>query len=555
MVPVKQFKEHPNELEIFWLTSLTETAESGWTVLAAVRDVRSDVVGPWRFPIGMLPRLAPGRVYVQGIQSRTPYRGRSMVLRIDDVSAAEEVTTQAIPPEVFSFRDFPYGVQHLLRYQQGNQVVLVPTIEMVRYLFLHNKTMANALMRPSALNTLCCAEEPGFHPNLHLRFTSDMPRNCLSDAFISEFAWTAVHPDGRRSWDSVRDQTLGQRYVSFQPPPLVGSTWSVRALESEGTVLVLEISAMTGKCYPCDTLSYSHPSIRATKAFRPAGFKTREDCEEDQARAEEPANAHDPSIDITAAGSRTNVHQAALHTPAKLGTFDRKISIKRVALPARPSALSDQDRSGHKHFRARRDRQNLRRLQRSASVGEQDASSSVAPLEFRLLDPAGPEEVAALEPMMTVVGLMAKDLPTVCVASSVCLLKGERAFSMVGRHRRPCLIAVFTPASGIPVVLVSVDLSGERALSCLALMFSSQCNFATIETHINDLLDGLVDHGGHWETAAVEKRPALSAVKRFRRVLRCHTRLKDSAYLEAWAVKLSARLGLARVKRSETSSP
>ncbi len=99
------------------------------------------------------------------------------------------------------------------------------------------------------------------------------------------------------------------------------------------------------------------------------------------------------------------------------------------------------------------------------------------------------------------------------------------------------------------MVLVSVDLSGERALSCLALMFSLPCEFSTIEKHVSELLDGLVDHGGHWQTGAVEKRPALSAIKRFRRVLRCHDRLKNSAYLNAWAVKLSVRLGFAATKR------
>ncbi len=553
MIPVQQFKEHPHELEIFWLTGFLETAESDWTVLTAVRDMRSDIVKPWPLPIGMLPRLAPGRVYVQGIQSRIPHRGQSMVLRIDDVGAAEEVTTEAIPPDVFSFRDFPYGVQHVLRYRQGNQVVLVPTIEMVRYLFLHNKTMANALMRPSAINTLCCAEEPGFHPNLHLRFTSDMPRNCLSDAFISEFAWTAVHPDGRHSWDSVRERTLGQRYVSLQPPPLVDSTWSVRALESQGTVLVLEISAMTGKRYPCDRLSYSHPSIREAKPFRPAGFRTRQDCEDDQATADEPTDDHERSIDTTAAGSRTNVHQAALHAPAKLGTFDREITIKRVVLPARSSSTMDQDRSARRQFRTRRDRLDPRRVQTGASVGEQDASSSVAPIEFRLLDPAGPEDVTALEPMITVVGLMAKDLPAVRVASSVCLLKEGRAFSMVGRNRRPCLIAVFTPPLGIPVVLVSVDLSGERALSSLALRFSQPCEFLVIEKHINDLLEGLVDRGGHWKLGALEKCSELSSAKRFRRVLRCRDRLKDVTYLKAWATKLSMRLEFITAKSNKVS--
>ncbi|MBK3776923.1 hypothetical protein GAY31_22690 [Azospirillum brasilense] len=544
MTLVRQFLKHADALEVFWLVGFQEDVQRGWLVLTVTHDLETGKLKLWQLPIGMLPLLAPGRVFIQGCQSRTPHRGRSLVLRVDDVGAAEEVTTTAIPPEVFSFGKPPAGIQHLLRYRQGERVILVPTVEMVRYLFLHNKTMANALMRPAGIMELFSPEAPGFHPELHLRFTRGMPRNCLSDAFASEFAWTAVEPEGRRSWDSVRERTLGEKFVSITPPRLLEAVWVVRALEWEETVLVLEIHSMTGKHFPCDLLRYSHPSIREVQPFRPVGLKSRHQNENSSLLSAAPAFAHDPIIDVAATGSRTNVHQTALHIPAKMGTFDRAVPVERVVLGARPSTSSDQDASAREQSRSRRDRPNAQRQRIGVSVAEDDSSASLSPIEFRLLEPAEPNDAGELEPMMTVIRLMAKELPGVHVASSLCLLKPGRAFSMVGRRRRPCLIAIFTPKTQIPLVLVGVDHSGEHALSSVALTYLRPCNFSEMETHLAALLDGLVDNCGRWEMDALGKNLSSVSVKRFRRVLRCRDRLNDDSYLNAWAARLNIRLEL-----------
>lgn len=544
MTLVAPFLRHSEDLEIHWLAGFRKTLDHKWQVLAVTSDIDAGTLRRWWLPMGLLPLLAPGHAFIRGCRSTVPHCGHAMPLRIDDVGAGEEVTTAAIPPEVYSFGGRRRGVQRLLRYRRGNRVILVPAVEMIRYLFLHNKTMANALMRPDGIMELFCPEEPGFHSNLHLRFTKGMPRTCLSEAFVSEFAWIAVAPEGRRSWDSVRDRTAGQRYVSFTPPRLLDSRWMVRAVEWEETILVLEILSMTGKRFPCDALRYSHPTIRETKPFRPAGAKPCHRDEDGPATTAEPVNAHDPEIDVTATGSRTNGRQTALHVPAKLGTFDRMIPIERVVLEARLPFGSPDDAAARTSSRTPRDRQNPRRLRSTVSVAEADFSDALPPIEFHLLEPAGPDEVGELEPMMAVIRLMADALPAVHVASSLCLLKPGRAFSLTGRHRRPCLIALFTPKTGVPLALMSVDHSGEHALSSLALTYRRPCAFREMEGHLAALLDGLVDNGGHWDIDAVREWDDLVVVKRFPRVLRCRDRLADEDYLSAWATRLGIKLGL-----------
>lgn len=544
MTLVVQFLEHPGDLEIYWLAGFRETVDHKWQVCAVTSDIGTGALKKWWLPIGFLPLLASGYAFIGGCRSTIPRFGHTMPLRIDDVGAGEEVTTAAIPPEIYSFGGRRRGIQHLLRYRQGERVILVPTIEMVRYLFLHNKTMANALMCPGGIMEFYCPEEPGFQSDLHLRFTKRMPRSCLSEAFVSEFAWIAVDPEGRRSWDSVCDRTAGQEYVSITPPRLLDSRWMIRAIEWEGTILVLEILSMTGKRFPCDVLRYSHPTIRKTKLLRPVGTESYHRDEDANATTAEPVNAHHPEIDITATGSRTNVRQTALHVPAKLGTFDRLIPIHRVVLEARPTSDASDETVERAPFRPSRDRGHPRRFRITVSVAEEDSSDALPPIEFHLLEPAGPDEVGELEPMMTVIRLMADALPTVHVASSLCLLKPGRAFSLTGRYRRSCLIALFTPKAGVPLALMTVDHSGEHALSSLALTYRRPCSFQEMEVHLAALLNGLVDNGGHWDMGRVTDWSDLVAVRRLPRVLRCRDRLEDKDYLSVWATKLGIKLGL-----------
>lgn len=146
--------------------------------------------------------------------------------------------------------------------------------------------------------------------------------------------------------------------------------------------------------------------------------------------------------------------------------------------------------------------------------------------------------------MMTVIRLMADALPTVHVASSLCLLKPGRAFSLTGRYRRSCLIALFTPKAGVPLVLMTVDHSGEHALSSLALTYRRPCSFQEMEVHLAALLNGLVDNGGHWDMGRVTDWSDLVAVRRLPRVLRCRDRFEDEDYLSVWATKLGIKLGL-----------
>jgi hypothetical protein len=118
-------------------------------------------------PIGLLPILPLGRCFSKGNLTVTALHGDIAEFTIDNMGNGEEVTSDQIPPGLFAFTRAKRGIQRLFR---------IPTIEMVRYLFFHNKTMANALMRPGGILELFRPEQPGIYKEFHIH----SPAKCRS---------------------------------------------------------------------------------------------------------------------------------------------------------------------------------------------------------------------------------------------------------------------------------------------------------------------------------------------------------------------------------------
>lgn len=376
-----------------------------------------------------------------------------------------------------------------------------------------------------------------------------MPVSLLTPIFVGEFAWIAVHPDGRQSWDSVSALSLGRRYLSFHPPPLVNSEWVARSVRWRNTVLVLEILFATGKRHACDVLRYSHPSMRESTAFRTEGTTRGAEAPPDQISATR--EIRDYVVDQRAAGSRIDTRQSALEAPAKASTFDRRIEIMKVADRAFPRAeqnadQTDETRIARSAFQS--DAIVSRRVRIHVSVAEEGLGAALPPIEFRLLEPAEPGYLGELEALIGVIGLMAKMLPTVRIAMSLCSLKQGRAFSLVDRHRRVCLIAIIHPPDRPPLVMIDVDHSGRCALSSIVLKYNRSCTFQEMEEHVATLLCGVVDRSGRWDTELAVEFEGACECKRLPRVLRRHERQDDKSYQMVWAMRLTEELGLEKLR-------
>ncbi len=260
---IRAFREAGEPLEIYWLAGLERAENGGWLVRVVTRGMESQKVRMWKLPIGILPLLSLGIHFDdRGMLLETQSRGQIKTVTLPNVADGEEITSADMPEDLHPFFGRHPGVQRLVRYNTDAGEILVPTIELVRYLLVHNKTLANALMVPGQLLTLYHFQPVGIYDELTLGFTADMPVRALSRGFALEFSWLAIHPEGRKAWDSVYRRTAGKDYVNLDPPNVPDAKMTFRGVGRNGVWLVLEIQYLSGREPPCNRLGYGHPGFR-----------------------------------------------------------------------------------------------------------------------------------------------------------------------------------------------------------------------------------------------------------------------------------------------------
>lgn len=537
---IQQFAELGTEhIELYWLAGLTRNEEGAWFVRVVVRGMLSECFYMHLLPIGMLPLLTLGKVFAEGEALSLSARGTIGTATISDVSRHEEITSADIPPELYSFGDKSGGVQRLFRYRTNQGEILIPAIEMIRYMFLHNRTLANALMRPGALNLLFHPEVPGYRPELVLRFTSDLPKNCLSHKFAQEFAWIALDPDARRAWDSIYLQSEGQQYVTCTPPALKNSVWTFNGVHHGNCWLVLELLHLTGKQHPCDKLHYAHPSLKQVVRAA-AGGKDRSHLGGDDANVPHKSIVYDYQLDDGHIGSKSNRYQKVADLYSKESGFDCDIEVKKILIKV--SKRSGMQPKTPTPFGSRVEKRQTIKV----SAGEQARNAELPPLEFKLLTPAKWDCLGDLKALTRTVQHMETRLPKAQFAMSLCQIKAGRVFSMANRKPRVALVVMITQQDIPPIVLLDIERTGDVALSLIALRFKKFELFAVLETSVKQMLDGLVDACGHWDHEVERVLEDVCTFERLPKMLTPRKKAGLPGQEAVWAVKLLHKLGLTK---------
>lgn len=537
---ISQFRIGSENIELYWLAGLTHNENNASFIRAVLRGRTTRRFHMKPLPIGMLPILKLGQVFSEGKLMTLAVKGIFGKAVISDVSIYQEITSAEIPKALYAFDGNQGGVQRLFKYQTDNGEIFIPTIELIRYLFLHNRTLANALMRPSGIMSLFNPEMPGHHPELTLNFTAEMPKSSLSQQFAQEFAWLALDPDARKSWDSVYIQSNGQDYLTFTPPPLINSNWRFRGIQSGNQWFVLELVYLSGKVQPCDKLYYGHPSLKqvAPNARTPEiGSGVDGDVDGNQSDKPQEKLINDYRFDDGQNGSKSKQNQKAVNNVFKQSSFDQNIPVEKILIKVdrQPSEIKKTDST-----KARIEKRKVVWV----SAGEQALRGELPPIEFKLLIPASWDHLGDLDALEQVIKNLANQLPETEFAMSLCDLKGGRVFSMANRMPRLALVVTIYSPLMPPIVLLDVERTGEIALSLMALRFKQNLAFEQLELSIKYTLDGLVDSSGHWNAEIEEELKDICDCERLPKLLTPRKNINSRGQIEIWAMKLIHKLQL-----------
>lgn len=539
---IEEFTKISEPATLLWLRSLRQEANGDWRITAVLRGIETKNRYPIELPFGLMPALIPGTVFNKGRPGATPDIGQLEFATVPSLRHYELVSLRDVPASVFPTGQSWNWDQKLYLYRTPEMDLYVPPIELVRHLFLHDRVLANAILRRGALAELWAPLRPGYYKELVLQFSSAMPVTILTTRFVADFAWLAVNKGGVGSWDSVARQTNELDGVRLDPPNFQNSRMRFIGFIGDCAALVLEIKELPGKRDPFGGLSYTHPSLR-----RDTTRRTGPASEAGDGKKGEQAENPNKDFRIENGASRVSAHPDTADIERLGDDFighRGRIRLRRIDdSSARSSGTGGTYGNQNDESEEAQDIAQPREVMK-VSVADISTSPDLPPLSFRILEPAPPGYLGELESLIETLKRMREMvLPTTQFASALCLLPEGKAISWIGRFRRPCLIAKITPADSPPVVLLEVDHAGDLSLSALALQFGTNIDYERIERSVQIVLESL-DGNGHWPSNVESIGAPVFTVSRIVRLLRVQVRADQANYQTEWAARLIDKLGL-----------
>lgn len=521
-------------LELFWIDGLWLDHKQNWNLHCVFRGKLTGELFISKLPIGMLPILRLGIWFDQGLLKREDTLGVDAEIIISNMADYDSITSAEIPNELYPLPNAKAGTQRLFRYRVGNLQVLIPVIELLRFMFIHNRALAIALMRPGGIEQLYTPQTPGFREAAQIRFTKEMPRSVISSAFAQEFAWLVLDPQARRAWDSVQQLSEGQASVLFQPPAIRDSAWSFRGIRYGDQWFVLELKSFTGRRLPFNELEYSHPSFR--KIIRaPAEKGDRKKSKKQENGEKKESSDKEVNVDSEGAGSTSyrvaKITEKLVRQPA----FQNKVIVIKKAKEVEQSTGKPDSAAGKGQKP-----KSTKTVQ--VTTSERAGGAKIPSLEFKMMSPASAANMGDLDALDETVRHMRDILPNVSFGMSLVQLKQGRAVSVSGKNERAAMVVIITPPGKAPIVLLDVERTGIIALSLMAMRVEPGVSSNHLEDAVKQMLDGWVDCGGHWSSNIEEQLSKLCQFERIPKIL--IPREKSAQLAKWWAEKLIERLGL-----------
>ncbi|QIL19766.1 hypothetical protein [Thermomonas sp. HDW16] len=524
--------------EVFWLAGLVLNEMNEWKVRTVYRNKDTGQLFPSLDPIGMLPLLSLGTWFDRHGQLMVDdLPGELVETIIQDVGNPEVITSDELPPELYPLPEGKAGKQRLFRYRTAKGNVLIPAVELVRFLFLHNRALALALMRPAGLEQLYAPMAPGSRDVAKLQFTRAMPQSAIGHELAKNIAWIALDENARRSWDSVLRLSQGQSYVLFEPPSIRNSVWAFRGFRFGNQWLVLELNYIGGRTLPVRTLEYTHPQFKKVIKVGTEGSPGHgaEKSKPEGSSGKPAENSYD--VDDGESGSSSYKGAQVLDLGNRPRSFDNHVKVVKER--------KEVERKGEKQKPAEKKAptpKTPRVIQ--ATMGERAAAATLPPLEFKTMSPVPWASMGDLEALDETVRHMRDALPDAQFSMGLVPLKQGRVVSIVDSKPRVAMVVTIRNPRSLPVILIDVERSGIAALSLMSMRFEADVTSGQMEMAVRKMLDGWVDASGYWSSKVEEELASHCHCQRLPKAIM--PREDFEKYGKAWASRLVEKLGLMR---------
>lgn len=522
-------------VEVFWLRGFVRNERNEWKVRVVYRAKGTSKLIPAEEPIGMLPLLCPGIWFEHGEMRTDELLGHDFETIVPDMGQPEILTSADLPHELIPLPEGTNRGQRLFQYRTAKGDVLVPVIELVRAMFIHNRALALALMRPAGLEQLFAAKNPGWSEAASIHFTREIDPGAISRTFALEFAWIVLDPEARRAWDSIRRLSIDQHYVLFEPPSIRNSLWTFRGTRHGRQWLALELTCIGGRRLPFRKLEYSHPGFVKTMS----AASDTQDLPDPKNRHGTRASSTKREISVDDEDGSGNYHATKIVSlPSHRSVFENDVRVTKI------------QRLGSGKSRPREAKTAETREARNTptpgafhvTTGERSETATRVPLEFRTLTHAPLSSMGDLAALDETVRHMRAMMPGAALSVTLVQLEQGRAAASTRSGPRVAMLATIQPPGKPPIALIDFERTGISALSVMAMHFKPNATEEQIENSILKMIDGWIRSGGHWSGEHEVELQQTCRCERLPKAL-----IPRNAYTEKskdWAKRLLRKLAL-----------
>ncbi|MDC0764752.1 Tn7-like element transposition protein TnsE [Brevibacillus sp. AG] len=499
------------EAELVWFGSPFMDYKGNWRIRVAFRTSASGIKVV-SYPWGTLPYLRIGQIYSNGVYDQIrPMSGSAFQFRIDSLDQGTVTNSFKLPKRLIDFGKNPeLGLQNIIQYRTSGPTYCIPVIELVRAMFINSRYLAYYLLQPHGLELLV----DNSHSQgriFHFDLTSRVPAKLATDNNARHLSW--IHTDSRiRSlWDSVYQNMFSQAVKNspYNPTatfkkgipldvnlPVIGPIeLHVRGDQFIDYVLVKEILAIGGFRHPADEILFWHPSKK--KREWSAGDKS--------VRITSGAKNNDYVLNDQSDNAKEDTNQDVLETPPAIMKFvnypvveTRRLNVKHSNTGT--DVIVSSGRGG--------------KYAGTKEISTQDSmvGGDTPPIEFLTLETIPVNEATGLESFFQMIEIL-KKLFLVNIKMSVLRIPLGKRFSVCPNGTRRTCAVVQVAYGNSALFIIEVARPDDWSISTLILRPINKIEMKVVEQSIKQLLNGLVQKGGHWDQSVLNQCNGMSIEK------------------------------------------
>lgn len=257
---------------LHWIKSpMMKGDEKQWmmdVVFKRPNGTLSDLSVPW----GLLPMLRLGKEFIDGFATGCNDIGEvSNISFSDKASLKVEESFTAVSKNRYELSTKNNLQEKCVIIFDGAQTVVIPCLEIIRFFFAINKTIAHKLLQPFDFSELVVASIED--KEVFLEFTRQIPQYILSDLFLKFITRTFFDPAWSESLRQIyieREKQIITTHLKPSnliplkclPPVYKKSIWQVRAIQDGKRIFVLEIlKCIDKKPGIFKSIEYTHPGF------------------------------------------------------------------------------------------------------------------------------------------------------------------------------------------------------------------------------------------------------------------------------------------------------